>query len=79
MTVQRFYSVKQTCELLGGIHRDTLLKLRRDGEIAFVRIGNRPMFHISHIEDYERRKLGLVPELTDASRDVRFDETGLEN
>ncbi len=59
--VQRFYSVKETCELLGGIHRDTLLKLRNAGEIAFVRIGNRPMFAASQIEEYQNRKLGIIP------------------
>jgi excisionase family DNA binding protein len=34
---EKFYSVKETCELL-GVSRMTLWEMRRDGEIEFTRI-----------------------------------------
>jgi Helix-turn-helix domain len=51
------YNVKETCALLGGICRDTLWRLRRAGEIGFIRIGNRPFFTAGHIEAYRQRLL----------------------
>jgi predicted site-specific integrase-resolvase len=48
------YSVKATCQLLGGISEVTLWRLRKQGRIKFVRVGNRPMFLASQIEAYQQ-------------------------
>jgi predicted site-specific integrase-resolvase len=58
------YSVKATCQLLGGISEVTLWRLRRQGRIKFVRVGNRPMFLASQIEAYQRALVsgGRVPD-----------------
>jgi hypothetical protein len=53
---ERFYSVKETCVLLGHISRTTLHRLchRKRQPLKFVRIGNRPMFAASVLEAFMR-------------------------
>lgn len=53
----KLWTVKETCERLGGICDSTLWRLRREGQIKFVRVGNRPMFPASEIEAYISRAL----------------------
>jgi excisionase family DNA binding protein len=55
-STKRFYTTKETCEIL-GISRNTLWEWRRTGKIGFTRIGSRPFHHIDHIEEYERQML----------------------
>ncbi len=52
----RYYSVTEACQILGNISSQTLWKMRNDGRIAFRRIGCRPFFHSTHIEEFIARE-----------------------
>jgi Helix-turn-helix domain len=56
---EKFYSVKETCALLGNISRNGLLRLRKQkhNPLKCVRIGNRPVFAASHIEEFQQQLL----------------------
>jgi predicted DNA-binding transcriptional regulator AlpA len=59
MAVEKFYSVKEACALLGNISRTGLFRLRKHKRhpLKFVRIGNRPVFAASHIEEFQQQLL----------------------
>ncbi len=53
MPFEQQYTIEETCKIL-RCSKTTLWRLRRDGLIGFRRVGNRPMFLESHIEDYQQ-------------------------
>jgi excisionase family DNA binding protein len=57
MPVEKFYSVKEACAVL-GVRPTKLWELRREGKIKWVRVGNRPKFPASYIEAYQRKVMG---------------------
>jgi excisionase family DNA binding protein len=55
MPIERQYTTQEICRIL-RCSTSTLWRLRRDGLIGFRRVGNRPMFLESHIEDYQQQR-----------------------
>jgi Helix-turn-helix domain len=68
------YSVKDMCKLLGGISEVMLWRLRKQGRIGFIRVGNRPMFLASQIEAYQRQAVVGAPRPTDNQQDAPPDD-----
>ena len=55
-------NVKAARELLGGISRPTLSRIRRRGELAEVKIGRRVFFRPDDLDDYiERHREAVGP------------------